>query len=62
MGSKRGFCGLLAHFAESPLTHSTNEGVGLPTILGFCYKSTGQNWILGDKTSSKRTATVDYLV
>jgi hypothetical protein len=27
MGSKRGFCGVVAHFARSLLTHSTKAGV-----------------------------------
>lgn len=37
MGSKRGFCGLLAHFAESPLPHSTNVGIA-PRLLGDLVK------------------------
>jgi hypothetical protein len=32
IGNKRGFCGLVAHFAEAPLTHSTKAGVD-PRLL-----------------------------
>jgi|GEM_PF-1433778 hypothetical protein len=39
MGSKRGFCGLLAHFAESLLPHSTNVGI-VPRLFGGSVENT----------------------
>jgi hypothetical protein len=39
MGSKRGFCGLLAHFAESLLPHSTKVGF-TPRLFGGSAENT----------------------
>jgi len=39
MGNKLGFCGLLAQFAESPLSHSTKVGF-IPRLFGGSAENT----------------------